>query len=182
MDTSGNSSASSTTIRVPLVYENLRMLERECDLTPKDYDILIRFCGVYSPVAVPLVLISPPSHRMPTNRIITAGEPIPIVTAFFRLRHIRKVLLQGLSRKGEDICSLEENSLAAKREAKAMLSRNSEIDLDEAVPTWCKLFNTGESRLLLSHWKDQCGVFARILSALDEEGFDKIPTRNFAYV
>jgi hypothetical protein len=42
-----NPFASDAIQRVPLTYENMSMLERECDVPPEEYEALLIFCGWY---------------------------------------------------------------------------------------------------------------------------------------
>lgn len=47
MQASVNPFASDATQRVPLTYENLKMLERECFVTKEERKTLLLFCGWY---------------------------------------------------------------------------------------------------------------------------------------
>jgi hypothetical protein len=40
-----NPYASDAIQRVPLTYENMSMLQRECDVTAEEYEALLVFCG-----------------------------------------------------------------------------------------------------------------------------------------
>jgi hypothetical protein len=48
-----NPYASDATQRVPLTYENMSMLERECDVTAEEYEALLIFCGWYLSLLIP---------------------------------------------------------------------------------------------------------------------------------
>jgi hypothetical protein len=67
MNAFANPFASSPTKRVPLIYENLKMLERECDLTKEDSGILTRFCGKYPPRFQSLLAVSLPPDFVPAQ-------------------------------------------------------------------------------------------------------------------
>ncbi|KAI0298160.1 hypothetical protein B0F90DRAFT_1818847 [Multifurca ochricompacta] len=153
MQPSMNPYASSAADRVPLAYENVKMLERECDLTDEEHDAMLRFCAG-APIPVPFgTLVSPPRQL---------------------LYNIQAELRELLCRKQCDIFTLEEESLASEMRLKAALVRNPYLRDDHPAEIWYRMSNSGERRLLQRTWKEQCDLLARILGALADEGFESL--------
>ncbi|KAH9970281.1 hypothetical protein BGW80DRAFT_1461399 [Lactifluus volemus] len=146
-----NPFASDAIQRVPLTYENMSMLERECDVPPEEYEALLIFC---------------------------AGAPIPdphefaYTTTIEQLLNVHTALCELFERKESEISALEEDVVISTLDLEEALARDPELPKDDEARFLYKMCNSGERRLLHRTWSEQCDLVLRILGAFMDEGFE----------
>jgi hypothetical protein len=173
MQASENPFASDATQRVPLNYENLKMLERECFVTEEERKTLLLFCGWY-----PSLVLTHHSDFSLCYHTYTAGATIPTPLGFAYeytldlLMNVQRALRDLLDRKEKAIADLDEEALMSARKLEAALIRNPNLPEDDEARFFFKICNCGERRLLRRTWTEQRDFVIEILGAFADEDLE----------
>ncbi|KAI0250470.1 hypothetical protein BJV78DRAFT_562129 [Lactifluus subvellereus] len=151
MQDSVNPFASDATQRVPLTYENLKLLERECFVTKEGHKVLLIFCAGAT-IPTPLEFAYEYTHEL--------------------LMNVQTALRELLGRKLEDITVLDRDALMSARKLEEALIKDPNLPEDDETKFLFKMCNSGERRLLRRTWREQCDFVMEILKAFVDEGFE----------
>ncbi|KAI0265552.1 hypothetical protein BC834DRAFT_165367 [Gloeopeniophorella convolvens] len=155
MHQSANPYQFDTEERIKLTYENVMMLQRDCDLAPEEYDALLSFCA---------------GGLVPQPSPFAAGPQQPRL----RLLRAQAAVRELFHDKQHDIAELETTAISSTRRLKRALARKQHVDKDHPVWVACCIANSGEARLLERTRHEQCAVLSGILAALADEGLEEL--------